>query len=210
MERIEVPWNNAKNLLMDADVLLFRGNGIYSWWIKHFTRGNYSHAAVAGFCGNFIECIEAREWKGIRSVSLRHEVNLYPGQIDVYRLVPKYIQPIYNADQQKVVENELTLDGTIRRKIVNIMREWGGRDYGWGLIWKLMKQRLPLLRMFYSPSFEDEKDDANNYTPVCSSAVVAAIRCHYFDIVPNLSDADITPSDLSHSTALKYLFTLVP
>lgn len=210
MERIEVPWNKAKDLLYEGDVALVRGNGIYSWWIKHFTRGEYSHAGLIGFCGNFIELVHFREFEGGRSISLKREVNHYPGQIDIYRLIPEYNYCKYDSDVQKIEDKKIVLDGTILRKITNVMREWSGRDYGWGLIWKLMKQRLPFLRILYSPSFEDEKEDANDYTPVCSSSVVAAIRFHYFDIVPNLSDADVTPNDISHSAGVKYLFTLVP
>lgn len=210
MNKIELNWNKARSIIDDADVLLFRGSGWYSKWIKFASRGEYTHAAIAGWCSDFLECLEFREWKGGRATSLRHEVDAMPGEIDVFRLSHYASMIHYDPVLDKIITDRVELSSTCKRDIVREMREMLGLDYGWKRIWEMAKQRLPLARFFFLPSYDDKAESPSDIYPVCSTAVVGAIRKHYIDVVPNLSDFEVTPSDLARASHLNYLFTLVP
>ena len=41
---ILVPYNEALGRIKEADVLLFRGEGLMSWMIKRYGGGTHSHA----------------------------------------------------------------------------------------------------------------------------------------------------------------------
>ena len=82
---ILVPYHEAKTYIKEADVLLFRGEGLISWLIKRYGSGVHSHAAMAHWDGRNLECVEFREFKGARSVSLKSQVETHPDNIDVFR-----------------------------------------------------------------------------------------------------------------------------
>ena len=210
MEKINLGWNDARKLIEDADVLLFRGSGWYSKWIRFASRGEYTHAGLAAWCSDFLEILEFREWKGGRATSLRREVDNMPGEIDVFRLSHSASRLHYDASQDKILTDRIELWNPLKKEIVKEMREMLGIDYGWCRIWEMAKQRLPIMRLFFAPSYDDKADSPEGIYPVCSTAVVGAIRKHYIDLVPNLSDFEVTPSDIARSSHLNYLFTLVP
>ena len=79
---IIVPYHEAKQYIKEADVLLFRGEGLISWLIKRYGSGVHSHAGMAHWDGDNLECVEFREFKGARSVSLKSQVEPHPNNID--------------------------------------------------------------------------------------------------------------------------------
>src|SRR5690554_820099 len=87
--RIFIKYNKGRNILKEGDVLLFRGRGLASFFIKGGASGHYSHVAIASsniYNGRiFWECVEFREWKGGRTIGLERYVKDNPGIIDVYR-----------------------------------------------------------------------------------------------------------------------------
>ena len=83
---ILVPYHEAKQSIKEADVLLYRGKGLVSWLIKRYGGGMHSHAAMAHWDGEHLECLEFREFKGGRSVSLKSQVATHPDNIDVFRV----------------------------------------------------------------------------------------------------------------------------
>jgi hypothetical protein len=210
MERIHVPYSIGRNYIQEGDVLLFRGKGHVSSWIKWAGQGEYSHVAMASWRGkpkdSLLECVEFKEWRGGRVVNLSTQVKEFDGMIDVFRVSPKVITYQSRKDGKGllIVPVNHRYDGLAA---THVMRELTGLPYGWKRIWKLIKHFIPGLRLFIGHSFEDKSENGKLY-PVCSTAVVAAIRRVYVDLVPNFSDFEVMPSHLARCRDLHYLFTL--
>jgi hypothetical protein len=200
---IEVQWADAHTELADADLLLFRcfprrlaelrprhlaGVG---WLISTLGRGPYSHAALVGRLNGDWYCMEVREWIGGRISALRHHVQRYPGQIDVYSLVE-------------------SVDGMVidRTTIVDEMkREIRPGQYGWFSIAGAVVCRVPFCRWLHRFR-PDTNPDAWRRAPVCSEAVHRSVKRAYWDLVPRCSFVE--PCDLMRSALLTYKMTLVP
>src|SRR4029079_15323530 len=56
--------------ILDADLLLWRRRGL----IASAGRGAYSHAGKAAWWGDDLFCLEVREWRGGRAVTLESQV----------------------------------------------------------------------------------------------------------------------------------------
>jgi len=205
-------------LIHEGDVLLFRGFSFSSKIIAQFTGGIHSHAAMASWSNGMIECIEFREWKGGRTVNLANEVKLREdGCIDVFRPCPLVVNLKSEYDSTELVNgsHKFILDvysenieyNGAAKAATNEMRKLTGLPYGWGRIWDIAKRKLLILRWFYKPRVEDEED--NGVYPVCSTAVAAAVRKHYTDLVHLRPDQNTSPSDLARSPLLNYLFTII-
>ena len=81
-----VPYREAMSQIQEADVLLFRGEGLISWLIKRYGSGVHSHAAMAHWDDDDLQCVEFREFKGGRAVSMKSQVATHPNNIDVEQL----------------------------------------------------------------------------------------------------------------------------
>ena len=191
---ILVPYHEAKQSIKEADVLLFRGKGLVSWLIKRYGGGMHSHAAMAHWDGEHLECLEFREFKGGRSVSLKSQVATHPDNIDVFR-VASLIE--YGDERYGLTEE-------ISDRVTDIMIKNTGLPYGWKNFWKLGKHYVPFLRL----AKQNMKDDDPTDVFVCSTAVAYAFRKAYIDPVPYLADAAVMPADLARSALFKYQFTI--
>lgn len=202
-----LPFHNAKRFIIDGDVLLFRGTGLGSKLIKIASRGPYSHVALVYRDNHILKTAEFREWKGCLTQGVYGQVLKFPGQIDVFRVSKKAELFSLTADKDpSVLSDWVSYDS---KKAVNYILELNGLPYGWRRIWRMSLQFLPLIRLFFKPSFKDRTEDLHLY-PVCSTVVAAAIRKSFVDLVPNLSDYEVTPSDLARSPLMHYLCTLTP
>ena len=190
----KIPYTEAKKLIQEGDVLLFRGCGVLSWLIKRYGSGVHSHVGIAHWDGDHLQCVEFREFKGGRSVSLRSQVKDKPSGIDVFRAATKL--------QYENIEYNLT--DTVRSKITSILILLTGLPYGWRNIWKLVRHYTPLLRL----ESQNIKDDDPTKVFVCSTAVAYAYRMAYVDPVPYLADSAVAPADLARSALFQYQFTL--
>lgn len=194
-----IRFRDAKSLIREADVLLFRDRRIFSPFVKLAGRGRYSHCAIASLHGATPECIEFREFRGGRAVSLEEQVRQRSGCIDVYRPTP------YN-----VIYDRNCLDGrTINLQpevVTNTARELTGRPYSYKSIFWMGLTHLAGFRLCYQANYDDLTKIKGL---VCSSMVSYAFRATGYDLVPNLADSYTEPSDISRSALLSYLFTLV-
>ncbi len=189
-----IPYSEAMPLIQEADILLFRGKGIISWLIQRYGSGVHSHVGIAHWDNGNLQCVEFREFKGGRSVSLKTQVNNTPFGIDVFR-----------AAKRIDYENDsYVLDDIKKSKITTVMLKLTGLPYGWKNIWKLVKHYLPFCRL----ASQNIKDNNATKIFVCSTAAAYAYRISYIDPVPYLADASVTPSDLARSALFEYQFTL--
>ena len=189
-----LPYSEAVPLIQEADILLFRGKGIISWLIKRYGSGVHSHVGIAHWDNDNLQCVEFREFKGGRSVSLKTQVDNSPFGIDVFR-----------ASKRVDYENDsYVLDDITKEKISSIMLKLTGLPYGWRNIWKLVKHYVPFCRL----AQQNIKDNNATKIFVCSTAAAYAYRMAYIDPVPYLADSAVTPSDLARSALFEYQFTL--
>ena len=189
-----IPYSEATPLIQEADILLFRGNGFISWLIKRYGSGVHSHVGIAHWDSGNLQCVEFREFKGGRSVSLKTQVDNNPFGIDVFRA----------AEAIDYGNVSYLMDDSIRSEITSTMLKLTGLPYGWRNIWKLVKHYLPLCRL--AP--QNIKDNNATKIFVCSTASAYAYRTAYVDPVPYLADASVTPADLARSALFQYKFTI--
>lgn len=219
-----VQFNDVKHLINEADVLLFRGQGIASWFISKGSQSRYTHVALASWSnGNtnradgILECVEFREGSliaglfnknaagGGRAVNLENIVKDYCGQIDVYRPAT-IIRQITISEDFLAKEEEIVLDP---KAVTRAMRKMTGLPYGWKRIWWIMKHKMAGFRML-----PYDGDDLANDTfgkliyPVCSTAVAHCFNSTSYDLIRNKSDNWTEPGDVAMSSRLSYLFTL--
>jgi len=206
---ILVPYHEAEQYIKEGDVLLFRGRGLSSWLIKRYGSGVHSHAAMAHWDNDNLECIEFREFKGGRAVSLKSQVETHPDNIDIFRPArqihsmnfsgwPENMEA-YDREEQIDIFNEDTA-----KEVTDVMLQLTGLPYGWKNIWKLAKHYLPFARL----AKQNIKDDDPMNVFVCSTAVAYAFRKAYIDPVPYLADSAVMPADLARSALFKYQFTI--
>ncbi len=178
---------DVRHRIWDSDLLLFRKRGL----IAIAGRSDFSHAAKAAWWGMELFCLEMRELKGGRAVTLASQVEKFPGRIDVYRTNPHDRWPEYKAGAAMM-----------------FMRKLAGTPYGYWPLLSAALLHLPIVRLFARPDFNDE---ANGHPLFCSMACAASDRIGGgVDPVQHLADRFVEPGDLARSTFYDYRFTLIP
>jgi hypothetical protein len=208
---IQLAYNKSKNLIENADILLFRSKRFpsFGWFVSKWTFNKHSHVALAYRVDDDIHCVEFREFKRSRIYPLK-EYLLTNHIIDVYRtsqiLRVPYIDspPVINGDKPHIEYQNLFFSQQVRDKIIEDAKALMGKPYGWLNIAKIVNSFVPLFRLF------THKDDIN-YTPkhlVCSTLIEYCYRKNWVSLTPDISDTFVTPADISNSSLTFYLFTL--
>src|SRR5690606_19939014 len=130
---------DVSRYLSDADLLLFRREGLlsFSHLISTAGRSEYSHAAMLGHCHGLLLCLEMRELRGGRAVTLESQVRRYPGRIDVFTLRSEYREAFDRFGAVKAM-----------------MRRCGG-EYSYAGILSAALLHLPGVRLLASPNTDD-------------------------------------------------------
>lgn len=191
---------DAKSDILDADLLLFRGKGLISRMIRSYGRGRYSHVAKASWIKGELFCVEVRELKGGRIVTLESQVKKFPAQIDVYRT---------NVLRLPETEQSEGVAWYNRKKSDEMMLAFAGVEYGYWAILSTYLLHAPFIKFVAEANVDDEF--VSKRPPYCSAAASAADRIGgRVDQVPQLADKDTEPNDLARSPFNGYKFTLVP
>lgn len=143
----------ARDTACDGDLLLFRRRGL----ISVAGRGVHSHAAKVAWWNDDLFCLEVREWRGGRAVTLESQVRRFPGRIDLYRANPDNRWPEYD-----------------RARAITWMRRLAGCDYGYTSVLAAAMLHLPLVRL--AVRAEVENSAINRRPPFCSQACAMADR----------------------------------
>lgn len=196
-------FQEAKSLIKEGDVLLFRSSGFPSigWLVSSITGGNYSHVGIASVSNGEPSIIEFREFGGSREVTLESQIT--KEGIDIYRFSPKIT--VWKADEEKWVTKEFTEEKG--KCITRQARRLTGKGYGWLTIWKIYKAYLPFFRILKK---RKNGDDLTTTNYVCSTLVSYSSRMCYADVCPNLPDDRTTPADISQSAVLFPILRIVP
>lgn len=201
----EITYGEAKQLIKEADVLLFKSGPFPSagWWITKYTGGRHSHVGLAHIMDGEVYCVEQREFLGGRMVTLRSQVEQNPHRIEVYRASPVIYEPYF--EDGEIVWKSREFSNDVAKNVVDFALQITGQPYGWKNIWTIFKSYAPGFRLVYNKPNGDT-DIPKEY--VCSTVVTAAYRKYYADPCPNLSDIKTKPSDLAQSHLFHYLFTI--
>ncbi|MBN1908693.1 MAG: hypothetical protein JW818_03050 [Pirellulales bacterium] len=179
-------YHEARQYIAEGDLLLFRRRGL----ISIAGRGVHSHAAKASWWDGELFCLETRELRGARAVTLSSQVEEHPGQIDVFETNP----------DRRWMEYD-------RRGASRFLRRLAGSPYGWFNLVGTALMHLPWVRLFVRANTDDTA--CNRHPPFCSQAVAMAERLGgHVDPVPHLADRLTEPADLARSPFYRYRFTL--
>ena len=212
MEYISLPYKEVESMIEEGDVLLFRGKGFISYFIKALGNGHYSHVGLASWVHNKkgkrknLECLEFSEKFGSRAVDLERYIESADnsGRVDVYRPVSNYSLWSFNPSvEDKPYQQGLRYKGA---KLTSEFRSLTGLPYGWWRIWQLIKTHMLGLRLILRKRHLDDSE-ALKY-PVCSTIIAHLFSKHYVDLVNLRSPNRTEPSDIARSPILNYLFTL--
>ncbi len=200
-------YQTASKLIKEGDILLFRAPETvwsFGYWVAAYTGGIHCHVGLASKTddGGMVECVEFREFKGGRTVSLEQQVIEQSGQIDVFR--PVRIVRSLEYKENVVSEYLHKYDEVTARNVTDTMRRMTGSPYGWANIFNILKCYLPVIRL--RPRSKDDLQEPPVY--VCSTGVAYALRKHFVDPVPYTPDELTTPADIARSPILNYLFTI--
>lgn len=192
------PYAEARELIRDGDVLLFKARGPVAAVIRWGTRSEFSHAALAvwmrlGGTGerDRLMLVESRERRGCRMIPLSSAVK---SGARISWFAPR--------------EGDGRID---RRPIVAAAIDRLGAPYGWWSIVRDAFGRLPLLSLVWRRrqySTDDLEDPGVRVK--CSTLVALAWRAAGVDLVPNLADRSTDPGDLARSAELVGLGEIVP
>lgn len=208
---LKLEYNKCKHLINDADVLLFHhfpGCMNVGYWIAKYTNSPYSHAGLAHWHNDNLQCLEFREFIGSREYSV--EQYLQDGaRIDVFRASPTVDMPYIDfgdPENPKVEIKHYDFSDDIAKKIISTAHALLGKPYSWWTIWQLSKTLIPFVRLGQHVIKNGAPDPAEF---VCSTLVSYSYRLHYADPVSFLSDSYTTPGDLARSELFVKLFEIV-
>lgn len=206
---VYLPYLEAKELIQEGDILLFRATGFISTLIKIAGEGEYSHVAIASRHNGDWEVVEFREWYGGRTIDLENyisESKKNKTEIDVFRPINLFATIKFDMVTREFVDFKKTYDGKL---ITKCMRKLTGFPYSYKRIWLIMKIKLfrwHMLRNMDKITNEIPTDEV--VYPVCSTVLSHCMTINGFPILRRRSDEYIEPSNFSISPRLNYIFTL--
>lgn len=208
---INLKYKDAEELIKEGYVLLYRGNGLFSRFIKSFGRSPYSHVSIASWANGtrqrVLESIEYSELYGSRSVALYNQVLSHPGLIDVFAPCKFTTRQFYDVTLNAIGSHAVSFDG---KAITSEFRRYTGLSYSYQRILFMLWLHTPFVRLFTGNHMFSDDLNSQLVMPVCSTAVAHFYSKHYTDLVKFVGDEYVEPGDLSRSPLLSYLFTLTP
>jgi len=183
-------YHEIRHLIPHGATLLWRPRPwrLIGRLIAHCGRGPYSHASMAAWNGDRLECLEVLQFQGGNTGYLSDCVRRFPGCIDVYVPNAGNLWPHYDA-----------------QRAVAKMREIVGHDkYGYWNLLRVAAFHTPIVRMIVPPVTDDRA--IGKFPPFCSQAVALADQHGVVDVVPNLAPRLVEPNDLARSLFYRLLF----
>lgn len=168
------------DFLKVGDILLYKGTAFTSRLIEWGTQSSYSHVGVAVDPKTFLS-IESNtgHQAGVRALDLR---KLADHTLDVFR-----VKPPFSFDSDKVI---------------SFLVDHLGAGFDWlGVSWLGVLKGASLLTGF---KFQPYNQFQKNKDYFCSELCYEAFQTGGLDIVPQVSEADITsPADIARSERLE-------
>lgn len=176
----------VRDYIEPLDICLVSGTSPIARQIRLWTQSDYSHWATAGWDGSVLMVSEATQPES-RKVCMSSRVDVFPGQIDVYRIKP---------DLLRLVNRDAAWEWLTRAS---------GYDYPESMIlhdWQCIVYGEDRVKHF--PNSDDPRTHR-----VCSALGHASLRVHG---MPPWKDHDccVWPGHGADPTWTNYLFTLIP
>lgn len=204
---MNVKWIDAKSLLEEGDILLFRAKThpfALNYWIALYTRSIYSHVSLVSLSGGQISCVEFREWVGSRRHPLIEEIQRGE-KIDVYRICSSIQTTTFSGETRTFSTQKLEFNSETAKNITNYAESLINQKigYSWSIIARFVMLFIPFLRLVGYNNI-----DVEDQAFVCSTLVSRAYRKYYCDLVKNLPDHMTSPADIARSGLITYLFSI--
>lgn len=180
MHPVPVLYSAVRDKIPDGAILLRR---VSRWWLSSRAIGwstgtPYCHAAMAGWWGGVLLCLETLQFYGGRAVTLSSQVRRQPGKWDVYEVH----QPF---DEHAAVQ--AMIRGT-------------GEPYGWRSLAMAAWRRVLRIQL--------TDDSLNGSWPMCSQLASSACCRGGRDPRPGQADCVTEPGHLADPGFATYRFTL--
>ena len=206
--QVKIPIDKAGHLLSDADILLFRApKYIFNtgWCIARHNLGIHTHIAMANKVNKEWYSVEFREFPLSRNIPLKQQFEERPHlEIDVYRVSPLYYYYEFNPIKNQVELHKNQLTQTKVDKILEFCRSLVGLSYSYKLIFNMMLAYIPGFRLIINRDYKENGPTGF----VCSTLIARSYRRYYVDLVNGITDEFTSPTDITRSKYLNYLFTL--
>lgn len=135
----------ARDSIRSMDQLFFLGDGEIAAAIQFAGRGRVSHAAKALWCNEELWAVEAREFAGVRAVSLAGQIDAYPGRIEVWRTNAINLPEGTSFDVSHLNPPLAVGEYYDRAAATRLARKLTGQRYGYLAILKSLATHLPLV-----------------------------------------------------------------
>ncbi|HUM13362.1 MAG TPA: hypothetical protein VLT82_20610 [Myxococcaceae bacterium] len=175
--RITRAYAEIRDQVKDGDVILFRGNVLFSRIIQRISAGRYSHSALILEWGRRWMILQAELIEGVQAVPLSVAVARYHGDVDFYPLTPE------------------------ARAKVDLPRLAAAAKSALGLRYAkldLLRVAAHLLFSFPLPRYRRDPEAL-----FCSQYVSRCFRVAGLDLVPE-SDVGTSPEQIATSRWLRY------
>ena len=195
-----------KHLIHEGDVLLFKGESLYSRGLRIGGDSPYTHVGIASWHNDILECTEFHEKHGGRTINLENYIKLDSRQVDVFRPIPYFASLSYDVYSSDVTTTRVKFEGKL---VTDCLRSLTGLPYGWKRIWWIAKHKLAGFRLFYDTSSTlDDTTSSEIVYPVCSTALAYCFSKNSYDLVSQRSDEWTEPADIARSTRIHKIFNI--
>lgn len=206
---VYIRYDEAKELLQEGDIALFRTRGFISALIKMAGEGLYSHVAIASKHEDEFEIVEYREWFNGRTINLENyvrESKKSKTEIDIYRPIKIFSSIRFDSKTREFIEENKVFNA---KQVTKCMRKLTGLPYSYRRIWLMLKIKLFRWHILWNiEKITNEIPTKEVIMPVCSTVLSHCFSINGFPILRTKSDEYTEPSDFSLSPRLNYLFTL--
>jgi len=171
----KLSYARVRKRIETGDILLFKGKGPLSAFIRWGTGSDYSHSAIASWEGDRLMIYQA-VGRGVNHVPAREEVYKYDGQVDWWSVRPEYRDEIDRAG------------------IIAEAGEHIGKPFA---IWGFIKLAFLIMVGRYKHTADDRDPPEAMF---CSWYVATAYRVGGgFDVVPVIADHCTSPAEIENS-----------
>lgn len=178
-------YGDIRSALSDADVLLFRGEGLVSRVAAIGGGGIYSHAGITFWDGDRVKLVQATGSKGVHVCFLSDELREYHGAVEHWRVHPPHDGPPFDPKGAVAEANKRV-----------------GAVYAYPLLLKFFWDWL--FRPVFRRNFRSRARSVRAF--FCSQLVAHSYRVGgKLDLDPHHGDAATGPGDLARGGRIAHL-----
>lgn len=175
-------YGKVRSKIKNGDILLYKGKGFVSNFIKLCTRSQYSHAGIAAVWNNRLMVLEAVS-KGVVATPLSENISKYKGDVEWF------------ASQKPI-------SATKRTKMVQFAQLELGKSYAF------LTLAITAIRVLFIKEIDKRDNLKRSGKLFCSYYVAQIYNSVNLDLKKNKSDRFMSPQDIADSSILKRMCPL--